>query len=118
MCFLTWLPQLNEIKKNMSSGKIWEIGCQICEHQSRKDNNNGNRKFRNFFGTSSTVCAILWEELQTQFSGGTEPKHLLWSLLFLRQYHTENQNAALVGVLLFSKRRVFHAGGEYSEASN
>jgi hypothetical protein len=81
----------------MSREEFWEIGCQICQHHTRKDNINGNRKYRNFFGTSPTVCVQIWENIHCLLSGRKGPKHLLCALLFLRQYHDEMTNAAIIG---------------------
>ena len=51
--------------------------------------------FRNAFGVSSDVAFHVWEylleheKLTNEMAKKARPKHLLWSLLFLKQYNTE-----------------------------
>jgi hypothetical protein len=54
---------------------------------------------RAFFGTSFVVCADLWNRLDpvNKISPGSEPKHLLWSLLFMKVYSSEKVHVRLVG---------------------
>ena len=61
-----------------------------------------NRRFRGVFGMSSKVCAVLWEFLVQHSTisrkKGSSPKHLLWTLMVLKLYATEETNAAMAGV--------------------
>lgn len=43
------------------------------------------KKFRAHFGVSLSVCFVLWQ-LLSEFSNDFEPKHLLWSLYFMKLY--------------------------------
>ena len=49
-------------------------------------------QFRETFGVSASVCAILWGLLTfhhlADLPPGSQPIHLLWTLLFLKQYPT------------------------------
>jgi len=56
-----------------------------------------DRDYRSFFGCSPTVCGVIWVKCQG-FSLSTQPKHLLWALLFLKCYATEKKLATLVGI--------------------
>jgi len=58
--------------------------------------NNTNRRFRSFFGISSSSCAIVWDLIHTKLPEDCHPKHLLWGLLFLKVYATESIHASLV----------------------
>eukprot|EP00171_Calliarthron_tuberculosum_P022157 IDg22157t1 len=51
------------------------------------------RRFRSFFGTSSFICAALWQEVPQP--SASRPRHLLWSLLMLKVYRSEHVHAAL-----------------------
>jgi hypothetical protein len=59
------------------------------------------RRFKAFFGTGPAQVAMLWNKLNQNFMLShitkPQPKHLLWALLFLKDYETEEKLAALVG---------------------
>ena len=57
------------------------------------------RRFRSFFGTSPEICHDLWDMLSKQdpLPNGGGPKHLLWALLFLKEYAIEPVLARMVG---------------------
>ena len=63
---------------------------------SRKIN---KRQFRANFGCSSRVCAFLWNCLVVKgiLPSGFLPKHLLWTLVFLKLYCSETTLAILCG---------------------
>ena len=61
------------------------VGKQF-EHCS----NHVDRKFRSLFGCSSKHCSQLWYLLRDNLPTGSEPKHLLCALLFLKVYGTEH----------------------------
>lgn len=44
---------------------------------------NGRRAFRAAFGTSASVCAIIWNKVKPLRKGAL-PKHLLWALLLMK----------------------------------
>lgn len=52
-----------------------------------------DRLFRSNYGCSPDVCSILWETLTEnncfRHFPGAMPKHLLWTLLFLKTYDKE-----------------------------
>jgi len=56
-----------------------------------------SRRYREFFGCTPFLCSLLWEMLLDQglIVVGTHPIHLLWALLFLKQYNTEAVNAGI-----------------------
>ncbi len=81
----------------MSVRLFWRIGHEITGHYLSQSVNLGYRKFRCFFGISPQVCSLVWELLKPKLCSGAQPKHLLWSLLFLRQYNAELTNRILVG---------------------
>lgn len=57
------------------------------------------RRYRAFFGCSSDVTTSLWLKLQPQWHINimARPKHLLWSLVFLKVYASEIALSAMVG---------------------
>jgi hypothetical protein len=56
-----------------------------------------DRGFRSHFGCSSDVCSVLWQMMAVNRPNGMRPTHLLWALLFLKTYSTEDVLAERVG---------------------
>ena len=52
---------------------------------------------KSFFGASGCVIAEIWNQIKETIKDGTEPKHLLWALIFLKVYSTEEVHCAIVG---------------------
>ena len=57
-----------------------------------------NRRFRGLFGVSPDICAAIWNKLRMLLPRGAAPAHLLWALLFLKNYSTEHVNSVIAGV--------------------
>ena len=89
-----------------SSDTFWILGHTITGHNLEGSLCLGYRKFRAFFGTSPQVCAIVWNSLSNR-PPKSQPKHLLWGLMLLKQYHIESVNAALTGVTEKTFRKWF-----------
>lgn len=51
--------------------------------------------FKSFFGVTPIVCSIIWTHLLKSQKLQLKPIHLLWSLLFLKQYNTETVNSII-----------------------
>lgn len=51
-----------------------------------------NIRFQDFWWVSPKICSIAWNYLADWelMPRGGKPTHLLWELLFLKQYSTEN----------------------------
>ena len=56
------------------------------------------RKFRALFGCSPEACQDLWKITFGYQKAGTQPNHLLWALLQLKVYATEDVLSAMIGV--------------------
>jgi DDE superfamily endonuclease len=56
-----------------------------------------DKRFRGFFGAPIDVTVIIWNELQPIDEPSAEPKHLLWALVFLKIYATEEVHCRIVG---------------------
>ncbi len=54
-----------------------------------------SRRFRAYFGTSSKVCCFLWVMVKESVPVHCQPVYLLWALMFLKTYSTENVNASI-----------------------
>lgn len=76
---------------------FWNEGLSYANHNINNSNLTGYRKFRAFYGISSEVFAILWNLIR-QKPRGSEPKHLLWCMFFLKNYNKEHINAAITNV--------------------
>ncbi len=79
------------------SNCFWKEGLKLIQHNVTNSKLVGLRKFRAFSGVSPSTCEKLWNLIDNKFNG-SEIKHLLWCLLFLKTYGTEHVNASIVGV--------------------
>ena len=67
------------------------------EHGRRRwEGNEKGERFKSIFGDSSLVIAALWKLINDDVDG-LEVKHLLWALVFLKVYNTEDTHCCLVG---------------------
>ena len=57
------------------------------------------RRWMGKFGAMPMICCLLWNRIDPfeTMPDGVHKKHLLWALLFLRVYDTEENNAQNVG---------------------
>jgi hypothetical protein len=60
---------------------------------------NRNGRFRSVFGAGSAVVADVWNRIEAdgEILKGGEPKHLLWALVLLKVYQSDEVHCALVG---------------------
>lgn len=69
--------------------------------QNRRCEKTQKERFHAFFGASPYVCSLVWSYLvqaNVALDDYCQPKHLLWTLLFLKTYSTESVLAVLIGV--------------------
>lgn len=68
-------------------------------HDRKYTKREQDRVIRGFFGVPIPVITDVWNKIEStiDFSGGALPKHLLWAMLFLKLYSTEEVHCALVG---------------------
>lgn len=90
------LCETNVVTFNLTK-LFWNEGLSYANHSTENSNLTGYRKFRTFYGVSPEICALLWNQIGNKPSG-SEPKHLLWCMLFLKTYNKEHINAAIVNV--------------------
>lgn len=76
---------------------FWNEGLGYTKHKIENSDLTGMRVFRTFYGVSPDVLSKLWQLIQDK-PDGSEPKHLLWCMLFLKNYHKEHVNASIVKV--------------------
>ena len=60
-------------------------------------NSSSERSFRALFGCSPMVCVIIWNLLTNQHPIDSKPLYMLYGLLFLKVYGTENVNRTITG---------------------
>ena len=56
-----------------------------------------DRAFFAHFGCSSDVISIVWQKIHRIKPRSCKPKHVLWALLFLKTYNSEDVLASRVG---------------------
>ena len=79
---------------------FFRIGREIMNRPSMvRDKGDSHRRFRALFGVDPEVCAAAWDLVGFNFGfpKGCEKVHLMWTLLFLKTYKTENDLAAMLG---------------------
>jgi len=102
-----------------SSWEFEALGFEMLGCKSKGSSKSKSRRFKAFFGAEPEIVAELWRELHESqwlfFAGvrGPKPAHLLWGLMFLRRYGTEETMAVLAGVSekTFRKWAWFYATG-------
>ena len=61
-----------------------------------------NWRFQSAFGVNPLICHHIWILIMKNGAlndlPAARPKHLLWTLLFLKQYNSMELNASIVGV--------------------
>ena len=56
------------------------------------------RRFRALFGITLEHCYVLWRKIQGTLPEGSQPTHLLWALLLLKTYATEDVLCTIIQV--------------------
>ena len=71
----------------------WLISRRGCQRMSY-------RRFRAFFGAMPAVCADMWQMMNPfeEMSKYARPVHLLWGLMLMKVYATEEVLAGIAGV--------------------
>jgi len=119
---LFWLLEYTYNMTNIpfpTAREFEELGFDLLKCKSKGSWTSRSRRYKAFFGAEPEVVANLWRQLYESkwlhFAGvrGPKPKHLLWALLFLRRYGTEETMAVLTGVSekTFRKWAWFYATG-------
>jgi hypothetical protein len=87
---------VNEIKQSdfLCFGKTM-IGRLTLTHRPSLSRFELEREFRSLYGVGPDVCCTLWSTCG--YNKKTKPKHLLWGLMFLKTYETENILAKIAG---------------------
>ena len=84
-----------------SSWEFEALGFELLGCKNKGSSKSKSRRFKAFFGAEPEIVAALWRELHESkwlfFAGvrGPKPVHLLWGLMFLRRYGTEETMAVL-----------------------
>lgn len=80
-----------------SESLFWELGHKYTGHKLKLSRLTGLRRFKNFYGVSPNICGIIWNMIESNVPESCEPKHLLWTLCFLKQYNSDSTNSAIFG---------------------
>lgn len=83
----------------MSENEFWIRGCEITKHKPENSYRIGLRRFRGLFGTTPPICSFIWARIAARNAHPpySQPVHLLYALIFLKLYGTEEENKALTG---------------------
>ena len=79
-----------------------QVGNDIMGRAQERPGMVSNRRWRSLFGASPLVCSILWGHIDPPNNRALPPnaeiKHLMWALIFLRDYNVEENHSLLTGV--------------------
>ena len=71
----------------------------MCLGRTQVSNSdNFNQSFVACFGMSAYLCVHVWDEIDTTLPNAVMLSHLLWVLLFLKVYGTEDTMVAMVNM--------------------
>lgn len=74
-----------------------EIAQPILKRKNEAERSR-DEQFASLFGTTLEVCCIIWSLVEWNGNeGDTEPVHLLWGLMLLKLYNSENALCSLAG---------------------
>ena len=84
----------DEEENTMLAEEFHVLGFTVIGRNSTGSLQTQYRRFRGHFGVDWYICADLWLLLvpllaDEHYFRGAKPKHLLWTLLFLKCYDTE-----------------------------
>lgn len=82
----------------MSEQTFVKLGNVYTETKWTSSKYVAQRRFTSFFGVTPRVCSLIWDKIKHDIPNGGAPKHLLWSLSFVKQYSVEHY-----------RRSIFHA---------
>ena len=76
------------------------IANEVLRKKPNRSASEQKKTWSAFFGTTPEVAAELWNKIDqvANIPDGTQPKYLLWALLFLRKYNNERDNCQIVGI--------------------
>src|SRR5687767_2288189 len=62
-----------------------------------------NRRFRSYFGICPLICFRVWEKIIgepdiIEIDGSVRPTHLLWALMSMKMYNSQEVNLTIAGV--------------------
>jgi hypothetical protein len=87
------IPTEKEIKSIEDTAKV-VLGFPASRKWESKDKQD---RLKSLFGANSKVIAVIWNEIQNHIDHDIFRKHLLYGLLFMKVYSTEEVHCAIVG---------------------
>ena len=85
-------------KQVLSPEQVRKLSFSILSKSKQFSIVVGHRKFEGLFGLTPRVTSITWNLLLPCFPSAEKPRHLLWSLLFLKCYAAEHVDCAIFRV--------------------
>ena len=81
------------------TGDIFEFYARpIIQNSPGLYNVAQKRRFLALFGVSPTVCAVTWNYIAELVPDKASPAHLLWALIIMKVYSTEQAHARICSV--------------------
>ncbi len=85
-------------KPELSPEQVLKLSLSILSQSKQISIAVVHRMFEGLFGLTPHVTSITWNLLLQCLPQARTPRQLLWSLLFLKSYATEDVNCAIVRV--------------------
>jgi hypothetical protein len=95
-----WKTRRNKIAMNrgeVGSEVFTTLAATLVPSSFAPDRSSARTKARRYkalFGVSAATCSRLWALVKPSLPSSAGPRHLLWTLYFLKQYGHEEVNAA------------------------
>lgn len=79
--------------------RLAEVAADVLQYPNNRRWNEAaeERRFRAHFGCSIVVATDVWNRIAPNLHSGCQEKHLLWSLVFIKIYGSEDVHCRIVG---------------------
>lgn len=82
----------------ISTSRFADLGGEMARNSPGLSFKTEQRRFRALFGVSAELCADVWSRTAASRPPKSRPVHLLWALLFLKVYGSEQTHRTITGV--------------------
>ena len=93
-------PVVKKTKWLVEPHVFLDEGLKIMNRSGTGSEETQEHRFKSLFGIPFSIVEILWsiiDPFNDNTLNGVEPKHLLWALMFLKLYGTEDNVVSLAG---------------------
>ena len=74
----------------VNAGTFIQSALPMMGKNGNPTTNEFHRAFRGYFSLTPSLCVHVWDEIENLLPRGGKPFHLLWGLLYLKVYASED----------------------------